>query len=921
MTDSKGSETPQENAASVADVASGTSAKKTAQEKKTASGGTKKQATRKAPAKAATGTQAKRTGAAKDAATDTPAAPTKKEATATTAKASSAKKPSTRNAASGKKASTAEKNSVDGAGAQKSEAKNAGKKTTSSKGGSSNSAVKATKAPAPKSAAKEKAAKETAKAAPEKTSPAKKGQKPATAKTAAKTAPAVESAQASAAAPLAEGTKGTSASPAPEKAPRAARKTQAKAKTTRSGGSAGAKKSVPASEIAAEKRQDTQISPTEADLVSSLPPFYAPQNLAVSTQTEHGKAPAPFSVVPPEQGAPSAEGVAAPEKPSDEKSKDRRPSRPEQSTKEAAGRQIAEDATETDTADIAGEEGESAASADAPAGEKRRRSRGRGRRGRKKNGEETAVQAEDSATEVLEHDGDEAMDDDDAPSAKGQKTGKGKEDQEDTGKKGRRKMFVSVLPGEQVEVAIAEEGQVREYYVEMLHQAKTKGNIYKATIHNVDANLQAVFVSYGAAKNGFLQIDEIHPEYYNVPHDANKGRKYPPIQKVLKTGQELLVQVVKEPAGTKGAFLTTYLSLPGRYLVLTPGREQIGVSRKVEQDGERSRLREMLEGLSPGPGLGVIVRTVSMGASKTNLQRDLQYLKRLWKDVRKRGTEEKAPTLIYQEMDLTTRATRDYLTDDITEVWIDDAGTYDSLTDLAGVLFPRKQSLVRLHKDASMSLFERFNIQRQIDQIHSREVSLPSGGQLVIDPTEALTAIDINSGRSGGKSNFEDMAYRTNMEAAKMIPLQLRLRDIGGQVVADFIEMRDKAHWREVEKTLRAGMKEDRARYDVGKIGPFGMLEIVRQRLGSSAISISTEICPFCKGTGVRRNMEWRSQQALREIQRELRTALEEQRGEVSYAAEPDLALHLLNHKRERLMEMEKISGVRLEVVFKHNDI
>jgi ribonuclease E len=340
----------------------------------------------------------------------------------------------------------------------------------------------------------------------------------------------------------------------------------------------------------------------------------------------------------------------------------------------------------------------------------------------------------------------------------------------------------------------------------------------------------------------------------------------------------------------------------------------------VEQEEERSRLRELLEGLNPGPDLGVIVRTVSMGAGKTNLQRDLQYLKRLWKDVRKRGTEEKPPCCIYQEMDLTTRAARDYLTDDISEIWIDDETTFASLTELAEILFPRKQGLVHLHKESGQSLLERFNLQRQLDQIHSREVSLPSGGQLVIDPTEALTAIDINSGRSGGKNNFEDMAYRTNLEAARVIPLQLRLRDIGGQVVVDFIEMHDKNHWREVEKTLRAGMKDDRARYDVGRIGPFGMLEIVRQRLGSSAISTSTELCPHCKGTGVRRNVEWRSQKALRDIHKELRAAQAGNQTELLYAADPDLVLHLLNHKRERLLEMEKDSGLRLEIVLKHQD-
>lgn len=561
--------------------------------------------------------------------------------------------------------------------------------------------------------------------------------------------------------------------------------------------------------------------------------------------------------------------------------------------------------------------------------EKKRRSRGRRGRGRKKaaaqqtTGSDAAEAPEQEfPVEAEKDDTDDEFvvvegftdDEPEALPAKG-KTQPDDDDNEEVALKNiRRKMFVSVLPEEQVEVVLTEEGQVLEYYVEMLQQAKTKGNIYKGVIHNVDPNLQAAFVSYGAVKNGFLQIDEVHPEYYVTAYEADKGRKYPPIQKVLKAGQEVLVQVVKEPAGTKGAFLTTYLSMPGRFLVLTPGREQIGVSRKVENEKERARLRELLEGLSPGPGLGVIVRTVSMGASKTNLQRDLQYLKRTWKEVRTRGTTEKAPCLVYQEKDLTSRAVRDYLTENVGEIWVDDEQTASEVTDIAEALFPRKNNFVRVHKDTGTSLFERFNLQRQLDQIHSREVSLPSGGRLVIDATEALTAIDINSGRSGGKSNFEDMAFRTNMEAAKMIPLQLRLRDIGGQIVADFIEMRDKNHWREVEKALRNGMKVDRARYDVGKIGPFGMMEIVRQRLGSSAISISTEPCPCCNGTGTRRNMEWQSQSALREILRSMRAAQAQKQEKVCYKTEADLALHLLNHKKQRLQEMEQTHGVQLEI-------
>jgi ribonuclease E len=480
--------------------------------------------------------------------------------------------------------------------------------------------------------------------------------------------------------------------------------------------------------------------------------------------------------------------------------------------------------------------------------------------------------------------------------------------------KPKRKMFVSVLPGEQVEVVIAEDGQVQEYYIEMLHQVKIKGNIYKGIIHNVDPNLQAAFVSYGAVKNGFLQIDEVHPEYYLTPHEAGKAHKYPLIQKVLKPGQEILVQVVKEPSGTKGAFLTSYLSLPGRFLVLTPGREQIGVSRKVESEEERTRLRELLSGLNPGEGLGVIVRTVSMGTTKTNLQRDLQQLKRVWKEIRKKGSTEASPSLIYQEMSLDTRAVRDYLTEEITELWVDDEEMAGQIRELVTLLFPKRENVVQIYSDLDHTLFDHFNLKKQLEQVHSREVALPSGGRLVIDHTEALVAIDINSGRAAGKNNFEDTAFKTNLEAARQIPLQLRLRDIGGQVVVDFIEMRDRAHWHELEKTVRNGMKGDRARHDIGKISSFGLLEIVRQRLSSSAISITSEPCPCCKGTGQRRNMEWQALQALREIRSLLHKQSESGVITANYSNIPELVLYLLNNKKERLLEMEKSSGVKLEL-------
>ncbi|MGE9986486.1 Rne/Rng family ribonuclease [Desulfovibrio sp. SGI.169] len=479
---------------------------------------------------------------------------------------------------------------------------------------------------------------------------------------------------------------------------------------------------------------------------------------------------------------------------------------------------------------------------------------------------------------------------------------------------GKRRMFISVLPGEQVEVALAEEGRLLEYYLDMLHQRKIKGNIYKGVIHNIDTNLQAAFVSYGAGKNGFLQIDEIHPEYWQAHHEPAKGKKFPPIQKVLKAGQEVLVQVVKEPTGNKGAFLTTWLSLAGRFLVLTPGQEQIGVSRKVESDEERARLRDMMNGIDPGQGLGVIVRTVSAGTTKTTLKTDLQYLKRLWRDIRKKATEVAAPALIHQEPGLSERAVRDYLTDDVCEIWVDNEDVAQGIRDTANLLFPRKKDLVRLHGDIRQSMWERFNLRRQLDQIYSREVTLPSGGRLVFDQTEALMAIDINSGKISGKGNFEAMAYKTNMEAAETIARQLRLRDIGGQVVIDFIEMRDKKHVLEVEKTLRQAMKNDRARHDVARMSSFGLLELVRQRTGSSALAITMEPCPACGGTGQRRNLEWQALQGLRELRRMLRASNGEK---CVFETSRELGLYLLNHKRDTLREMEQDFGKCLEIAIR----
>lgn len=478
----------------------------------------------------------------------------------------------------------------------------------------------------------------------------------------------------------------------------------------------------------------------------------------------------------------------------------------------------------------------------------------------------------------------------------------------------KRRMYISILPGEQVEVAITSNGILDEYYLDMLHQKKLKGNIYRGIIVNIDINLQAAFVDFGAEKNGFLQIDEIHPEYYTSSQEFVRGKKYPPIQNVLRLGQEVLVQVVKEPNGSKGAFLTTWISLAGRFLVLTPGQEQIGISRKVNDEGERHRLRELMNGIDPGDDLGVIVRTVSAGVTQATLKNDLAYLKRTWNEVRRHATGVTAPACVYREPGLPERAVRDYLTDDVCEIWVDNADIAGRIRDTVAMLFPQKKDLVRVHNDARHSLWERFNLRRQLDQIYSREVLMPSGGRLVFDQTEALMAIDINSGKISCKGNFENMAFKTNMEAAETIARQLKLRDIGGQVVIDFIEMREHKHVLEVERTLRNAMKNDKARHDVARMSSFGLLELVRQRTGTSAISISMEPCPACGGTGLRRNLEWQSLQALRDIARLLRSRAT---SPCRYEMTQELGLYVLNHKRDSLKELEKQYGKNIEIIIR----
>jgi len=540
--------------------------------------------------------------------------------------------------------------------------------------------------------------------------------------------------------------------------------------------------------------------------------------------------------------------------------------------------------------------------------------KGRNRRGRGKSAEAKAAPEGQAAKEPKAPSGSRTA----APARAAKEPKASAEPKESAAakKKGNKKMFIGVLPNELVEVVLTEEAAVQEYYVEMLHQAKTKGNIYKGYIHNIDAALQAAFINYGAERNGFLQIDEVHPEYYLGSYPLKKGARFPLIQKVLKPGQEVLVQVVKEPTGKKGAFVSCYLSLPGRYFVYTLGRDQQGVSRKIEDEKERERLKSCIDQINPPEGVGLIVRTAGIGRAKTELTRDYKILHRLWGEIKKKAQTEKAPALVYKELDLAVRAARDYLTQDVSEVWVDDPETFEQIRDYVALAFPKSPNMVKLHAEHDRTMWERFGLTRQVEQIYSREVTLPSGGRLVFDHTEALTSVDINSGKIGGEQSFAKMAHKTNMEAAEEIVRQLKLRDIGGQIVIDFIEMKDPKHTRDVEKVVRQAMKNDRARTDVSGISPFGLMELVRQRLGSSAISVSTEPCPCCGGTGIRRNLEWQSLQAMKTIHRLLRRPGCPNPLQVPLGQE--LAIYMLNNKRELLTEMGARLDNRVEIIVDH---
>ena len=467
-------------------------------------------------------------------------------------------------------------------------------------------------------------------------------------------------------------------------------------------------------------------------------------------------------------------------------------------------------------------------------------------------------------------------------------------------------MLINATQQEELRVALVDGQRLFDLDIESGAREQKKANIYKAKITRVEPSLEAAFVDFGAERHGFLPLKEISREYF-VGHTGGR----PNIKDVIKEGTEVIVQVDKEERGNKGAALTTLVSLAGRYLVLMPNNPRAGgISRRIEGD-ERAELREAMSKLNIPSEMGVIVRTAGLGRSTEDLQWDLDYLLQLWNSIKDAADKNPAPFLIYQESNVIIRAIRDYLRQDIGEVLIDKTSVYEEALDFVKQVMPQYQNKIKLYKD-SVPLFNRFQIESQIETAFQREVKLPSGGSIVIDPTEALVSIDINSARATRGGDIEETAFNTNLEAADEIARQLRLRDIGGLIVIDFIDMGSNRNQREVENRIRQALSVDRARVQTSRISRFGLLEMSRQRLRPSLGETSGVVCPRCSGQGTIRDIESLALSILRLMEEE---AMKDKTSEIRAQVPVPVAAFLLNEKRKMIAKIEKRHDARIIVI------
>ncbi len=514
---------------------------------------------------------------------------------------------------------------------------------------------------------------------------------------------------------------------------------------------------------------------------------------------------------------------------------------------------------------------------------------------------------------------DESLDDDMAPTEIGMNRIEVIDDSHPAPKtlKDGREMIINVTAGAECRIAILENQRLEELNIERQSLASHVGNIYMGRITNVEPSIQAAFVDFGLAKNGFLHISDVLPKYF--PNSKNEleqvGKKVPrrdrpPIQKCFRRGDKVIVQVVKEGVGTKGPTLTTYLSIPGRFMVMMPGMDRLGVSRKIEDENDRRAMRDILNQLNLPGGMGFILRTAGLNRNKRELQSDLNYLSRLWKTVEQRIQRSNSPCELYQESDLVIRTIRDVYSSDFKRIVVDDADTARKASEFLRIAMPRTPNLVIEYR-RSEPVFHCFGIEQEIERIHSRHVPLPSGGSIVIDSTEAMVAIDVNSGKFRELQDAEETAYRINLEAAEEIARHLRLRDLGGLVVCDFIDMRMDRHKRAVEKALRDALKKHKERARILRMSKFGLIEMTRQRQRQSLKRSIFVDCPHCRGSGLVKTPESMSLEVIRVLQILVNR---QEVARITVSAAPPVAALILNDHRAYLYRLEDKSGKRISI-------
>jgi ribonuclease E len=521
----------------------------------------------------------------------------------------------------------------------------------------------------------------------------------------------------------------------------------------------------------------------------------------------------------------------------------------------------------------------------------------------------------------------------------------------------KQEMLINVAQPEECRIAIVEDGVLEELYVERAGQDNYVGNIYKGVVVNLEPSIQAAFVDFGVGRNGFLHVSDIEPQYFRQggydpaksmgpsgPHrlppppppdsavgdefvegaedEVHKPRNHrfggrprfkPPIQEILRRGDEVLVQVIKEGIGTKGPTLSTYISIPGRYLVLMPALGRVGVSRKIEDEVTRRRLRDIMLELNPPKGVGFIVRTAGSDRSKRELSRDMAYLLRLWKVIARRIKKLPAPAGIYEESDMIIRTIRDIFTAEVDSIFIDESAAFERAKEFLQLVMPRYVHRLQFY-EGKEPLFCKYNLDEEIAKIHRRRVPLRSGGSIVIDQTEALVAIDVNSGSFRSEDSAEDTAHQMNLLAVKEIARQIRLRDLGGVIVNDFIDMRKEKHRRGVERALRDAVKRDRARTKILRTSPFGLIEMTRQRIRTNPKRSAYQECPSCGGAAVVKTPESMAIDVVRLL---ILASQRESVVQVTISVAEDVADYLNNRKRHELARLEKEGEMSVQVVGK----